>query len=64
VPAVDGVSEPAQFGYVGVRAELVEDDQSAAGVGEIHGRIDVAQEFLRDPRGADLAGRGCPPTAW
>ena len=50
-PAVDRAGEAAELGNVDIGAVLEEHDQPAAGVGEVGGGVDLAQQFLGHDRG-------------
>ena len=46
LPRSDGLGEPVQLGDLGLRAPLVEDREPTTGMGEVDGRVRVAQELL------------------
>ena len=54
-PGEDGLGEPDELGDLGVGDEVVERDETAAGVREIGCGVDLPAHLLGHPRGADLA---------
>lgn len=54
-PSVDSAGEAGDFGDLSLGAPVKEHDQPPTGVGWVDRRVDVSEELLGDPRGADLA---------